>query len=351
MDTRLYVGLRRLTHHSHSRFEVQLPFFERGEFPKTIINGTEEIVLKNPWEGRGNAAPFDHPFYLIIMVSVFIMPYDSSSDLRAFGMRVVSIWDRVQILLAYLPRFHFAYLLCHLFRPFHSMSRAGLLDRHMSAIRFICLLDSEVAYWQISQRHSSFFKRLAGADIRIDISFPVHLSYVRQLCPGSPTFSWPPYGGLSGRSFPSTVPIFLGCAASFLCIYLLPAVEQLFDAVLGLPPFRRYVLSAPAHLAVPMLCSYRLRPYLFERLLIVSASVRFLHVAALTLHKSRPYLHSGLVTLCDGGIYRHICLTSIGGTVDDILVVSVDQRVVPDGVGNKPWLDQSTSECISTMFV
>ncbi|KAF4569997.1 Concanavalin A-like lectin/glucanase domain superfamily protein [Pleurotus pulmonarius] len=46
------------------------PFFERGEFPKTIINGTEEIVLKNPWEGRGNAAPFDHPFYLIMNVAV-----------------------------------------------------------------------------------------------------------------------------------------------------------------------------------------------------------------------------------------------------------------------------------------
>lgn len=46
-----------------------------------------------------------------------------------------------------------------------------------------------------------------------------------------PTFSWPPYGGLSDRSFPSTFLIFLGCANS-LCIYLLPVIEQLLDAVL-----------------------------------------------------------------------------------------------------------------------
>ncbi|KAL0953508.1 hypothetical protein HGRIS_004734 [Hohenbuehelia grisea] len=45
-------------------------FFDRGEFPKTILNGTEEIVLKNPWEGRSNAAPFDQPFYLIMNVAV-----------------------------------------------------------------------------------------------------------------------------------------------------------------------------------------------------------------------------------------------------------------------------------------
>ncbi|KAL0953495.1 hypothetical protein HGRIS_004723 [Hohenbuehelia grisea] len=45
-------------------------FFQRGEFPKTYVNGSDELVLKNPWEGRANAAPFDQPFYLIMNVAV-----------------------------------------------------------------------------------------------------------------------------------------------------------------------------------------------------------------------------------------------------------------------------------------
>lgn len=48
----------------------QQSFFQRGNFPKTVINGTTEVVLKNPWEGRPNSAPFDQQFYLILSLSV-----------------------------------------------------------------------------------------------------------------------------------------------------------------------------------------------------------------------------------------------------------------------------------------
>ena len=39
------------------RFNI--PFFERGDFPASVSNGSQEIILPNPWVGRGNSAPFD----------------------------------------------------------------------------------------------------------------------------------------------------------------------------------------------------------------------------------------------------------------------------------------------------
>lgn len=46
------------------------PFFKRGDFPPQIMNGTATVPLENPWAGRGNSAPFDQPFYLILSLSV-----------------------------------------------------------------------------------------------------------------------------------------------------------------------------------------------------------------------------------------------------------------------------------------
>lgn len=41
-------------------------FFTDGGFPETVQNGTGQSVVVNPWAGRGNSAPFDQSFYLII---------------------------------------------------------------------------------------------------------------------------------------------------------------------------------------------------------------------------------------------------------------------------------------------
>ncbi|KII90396.1 glycoside hydrolase family 16 protein [Plicaturopsis crispa FD-325 SS-3] len=46
------------------------PFFDRGDFPAVVQNGTDSIVLENPWVNGTNAAPFDQPFYLILDVAV-----------------------------------------------------------------------------------------------------------------------------------------------------------------------------------------------------------------------------------------------------------------------------------------
>lgn len=47
-------------------------FWERGHFPQVASNGTgdTQVVVQNPYAGRGNAAPFDQEFYLIIDLAV-----------------------------------------------------------------------------------------------------------------------------------------------------------------------------------------------------------------------------------------------------------------------------------------
>lgn len=45
-------------------------FWERGDFPTVVQNGTESVVLENPWVNGTNAAPFDQAFYLIMNVAV-----------------------------------------------------------------------------------------------------------------------------------------------------------------------------------------------------------------------------------------------------------------------------------------
>ncbi|KAI0315683.1 glycoside hydrolase family 16 protein [Amylostereum chailletii] len=64
---RIYVDSR-LTHMLNLQFNE--PFFERGDFPASVSNASQEIILNNPWVGRGNSAPFDQPFYLILDVAI-----------------------------------------------------------------------------------------------------------------------------------------------------------------------------------------------------------------------------------------------------------------------------------------
>ena len=54
--SRVYVD-NRLQHMLSLRFD--LPFFQRGEFPTSVSNASQEIIVPNPWAGRANSAPFD----------------------------------------------------------------------------------------------------------------------------------------------------------------------------------------------------------------------------------------------------------------------------------------------------
>ncbi|OSX63056.1 glycoside hydrolase family 16 protein [Postia placenta MAD-698-R-SB12] len=65
---RMYVDTR-----LHHMFELSFnePFFARGDFPETVLNGSQYIAMPDPWvNGTRNVAPFDQPFYLIMNVAV-----------------------------------------------------------------------------------------------------------------------------------------------------------------------------------------------------------------------------------------------------------------------------------------
>ncbi|KAJ6532926.1 concanavalin A-like lectin/glucanase domain-containing protein [Mycena vulgaris] len=64
---RMYVDSR-LTH--MLELKINQPFWNRGDFPPVVQNGTDSIVLANPWINGTKAAPFDQPFYLIMNVAV-----------------------------------------------------------------------------------------------------------------------------------------------------------------------------------------------------------------------------------------------------------------------------------------
>ncbi|KAJ7737882.1 GH16 beta-1,3-glucan recognition protein [Mycena maculata] len=46
------------------------PFWDRGDFPSVVQNGSENIKLENPWVNGTQAAPFDQSFYLIMNIAV-----------------------------------------------------------------------------------------------------------------------------------------------------------------------------------------------------------------------------------------------------------------------------------------
>ncbi|KAF8962845.1 GH16 beta-1,3-glucan recognition protein [Flammula alnicola] len=64
---RIYVDTR-LHHMLDLKFNEG--FFKRGDFPAVVQNGSEAVILDNPWVNGTNAAPFDQPFYLIMNVAV-----------------------------------------------------------------------------------------------------------------------------------------------------------------------------------------------------------------------------------------------------------------------------------------
>ncbi|KAJ4481262.1 GH16 beta-1,3-glucan recognition protein [Lentinula aciculospora] len=64
---RLYVDSR--LHHM-LQLNINEAFWDRGDFPAVVQNGSEIVALQNPWINGTNAAPFDQRFYLILDVGV-----------------------------------------------------------------------------------------------------------------------------------------------------------------------------------------------------------------------------------------------------------------------------------------
>jgi beta-glucanase (GH16 family) len=70
-DSRLHAMLETQTRTQSIGGKVK-SFWEKAGFPLTAINGSSgaEVVVTNPWAGRGPIAPFDQSFYLIIDLAV-----------------------------------------------------------------------------------------------------------------------------------------------------------------------------------------------------------------------------------------------------------------------------------------
>ncbi|THG96108.1 hypothetical protein EW026_g5660 [Hermanssonia centrifuga] len=63
---RIYVDTRL---HKMLQISFNEPFFQRGDFPPFVANGTQTIATPNPWVNGTTAAPFDKPFYVIMNVA------------------------------------------------------------------------------------------------------------------------------------------------------------------------------------------------------------------------------------------------------------------------------------------
>lgn len=64
---RIYVDTRL---HRLLDLRVKESFWDRGDFPRIVQNGSETVILDNPWADATQSAPFDQPFYLILNVAV-----------------------------------------------------------------------------------------------------------------------------------------------------------------------------------------------------------------------------------------------------------------------------------------
>ncbi|TFK51373.1 putative member of glycoside hydrolase family GH16 [Heliocybe sulcata] len=64
---RIYVDSRL---HGMLQVSFNVPFFDRGDFPPVVTNGSQQVVLENPWASGSKSTPFDIPFYLIMNVAV-----------------------------------------------------------------------------------------------------------------------------------------------------------------------------------------------------------------------------------------------------------------------------------------
>ena len=67
----MYVDTR--LHHMLD-LRLNVPFFERGDFPAVVQNGSQSIVLKNPWANGTKAAPFDQCKSCVHVCSAFSCP-------------------------------------------------------------------------------------------------------------------------------------------------------------------------------------------------------------------------------------------------------------------------------------
>ena len=69
--SRIYVDNR--LHHTMA-LNINKSFWQRGDFPQVVSNGSDYIALKNPWANGSPAAPFDKRTYPYLTTLNELMP-------------------------------------------------------------------------------------------------------------------------------------------------------------------------------------------------------------------------------------------------------------------------------------
>lgn len=94
--SRIYVDSR--LHHM-LELNINEAFWDRGDFPAVVQNGSEVVALENPWANGTNAAPFDQRM-LLALLHIRTPAHLESRVLSYFGCwywgnkRMVSRWTR-----------------------------------------------------------------------------------------------------------------------------------------------------------------------------------------------------------------------------------------------------------------
>ena len=76
---RIYVDTR--LHHMLD-LTMNIPFFQRGDFPGVVQNGSEAIILGDPWSNGTKAAPFDQREFSFFRLGSPLPPFSSPSVIR-----------------------------------------------------------------------------------------------------------------------------------------------------------------------------------------------------------------------------------------------------------------------------
>ena len=93
MKRRIYVDTR--LHHMLD-LTMNIPFFQRGDFPGVVQNGSEAIILADPWTNGTKAAPFDQCDFFFFRLGSPLPPLFFSSVVRW-----ISRYSRIRFLLKF----------------------------------------------------------------------------------------------------------------------------------------------------------------------------------------------------------------------------------------------------------
>lgn len=63
---------------------IKESFWDRGDFPRVVQNGSEAVILQNPWADASKSAPFDQRQSFNFMITAYISPTNTVVSFVSF---------------------------------------------------------------------------------------------------------------------------------------------------------------------------------------------------------------------------------------------------------------------------